>query len=158
MTPLERCQETQILQMNIVDYWYEVDVKGGEGVGACYTEDGTFDGGNKPLVGRAAIEAFYAWRRSRGVRTSRHVICNFRADFHDAESCTTNCVMLLYAADGAPVLPSTPPILICELVDTCVKSDGVWLYTSRTFVPLFQGDIPATAPPAHLADEHSRKG
>ena len=157
MTPLERCQETQILLMNIIDYWYEVDVKGGEGVGACYTEDATFDGGNKPLVGREAIEAFYAWRRGRGTRTSRHVICNFRADFHDADTCTTNSVMLLYAADGAPVLPSMPPILVAELVDTCVKRDGAWLYTSRTFVPLFQGDVPPTVPPEHVADAHNRK-
>src|SRR5689334_12945330 len=98
--------------MNMADYWYEVDLNGGVGVSACYTEDGVFQGGNEPLVGREAIQAFYSWRTGRGVRTSRHVVTNFRADFKDAYHATTYCIMMLYAADGAPILPSTPPIII----------------------------------------------
>ena len=159
MTPEDRSRETQILHMNMVDYWYEVDLKGGLGVAArFYTEDGIFEGGNDPLVGHAAIEAFYAWRIGRGQRTSRHVITNFRADFHDAQSATTICVMQLFAADGAPILPSTPPIMITDLIDECVKGeDGQWRYKRRTFVPLFQGQIAPTVPPAHLAETHNKK-
>lgn len=157
MTPEDRCRETQILQMNMVDYWYEVDLNGGLGVAErFYVEDGVFEGGGEPLVGRAAIEAFYSWRVGRGRRTSRHVIANFRAEFQDPRHATTHCVMMLYAADGAPVLPSTPPIIITDLIDECVKGeDGQWRYRRRTFVPLFQGEIAATVPPAHLARTHN---
>ncbi len=121
MTPEQRCRETQLLLMHMVDYWYEVDLHGGLGVSARFVEDGIFEGGGKPLVGREAIEAFYQWRIDRGERTSRHVITNFRADFHDDRNATTYCVMMLYAADGPPILPSTPPIIITDLVDQCVK-------------------------------------
>ena len=158
MTPEDRCLQTQILHMNMVDYWYEVDLKGGLGVSERYVEDGIFEGGNEPLVGRAAIEAFYSWRIGRGQRTSRHVITNFRAEFHDDRSATTHCVMMLYAADGAPILPSTPPIIITDLIDECVRcDDGEWRYKRRTFVPLFQGEIAATVPPPHLAETHNVK-
>ncbi len=158
MTPEERSRETQILLMHMIDYWYEVDLKGGLGVSERYTEDGIFEGGNEPLVGRAAIEAFYSWRMGRGERTSRHVITNFRAEFHDDRTATTYCVMSLYAADGPPVLPSTPPIMITDLIDECVKGDdGEWRYKRRTFVPLFQGGAAPTVPPAHLAKTHNTK-
>ncbi len=158
MTPEQRCRETQLLLMHMVDYWYEVDLHGGLGVSARFVEDGIFEGGGKPLVGREAIEAFYRWRIDRGERTSRHVITNFRADFHDDHNATTYCVMMLYAADGPPILPSTPPIIITDLVDQCVKcDDGEWRYKRRTFIPLFQGEIAATVPPAHLAETHNVK-
>ena len=63
-----------------------------------------------------------------------------------------------YAADGAPILPSTPPIIITDLIDECVKcDDGEWRYKRRTFVPLFQGEIAATVPPPHLAETHNVK-
>ena len=84
MTPEQRATATQLLYMNMIDYWYEVDMKGGAGVSEMYAEDGIFHGGpGKPLVGRAAIEQFYTWRQDRGARTSRHVITNFRAEFAD---------------------------------------------------------------------------
>jgi hypothetical protein len=59
MTPEQRAAATQVLYMNMIDYWYEVDMKGGAGVSEMYVEDGIFNGGGKPLVGRAAIEQFY---------------------------------------------------------------------------------------------------
>jgi hypothetical protein len=135
VTPERRAIETQVLYLNMVDYWYEVDLKGGAGVSEMYVEDGIFNGGGKPLVGRAAIEQFYTWRTNRGIRTSRHVITNFRADFSDDTHATTYSVMLLYAADGAPILPTAPPIMITDLIDRCVKcDDGKWRYVERTFV------------------------
>ena len=158
MTPEDRSRETQILHMNMVDYWFEVDMKGGGGVSRYYTKDGIFEGGSEPLVGHDAIEAFYSWRTGRGVRTSRHVITNFRAEFHDDGTATTYCVMMLYAADGAPILPSTPPIIITDLIDQCVRGEeGGWLYKRRSFVALFQGQIAATVPPADLAKTHNIK-
>ena len=153
MTPERRAIETQVLYMNMIDYWYEVDLKGGAGVAEMYVEDGIFNGGGKPLVGRAAIEQFYAWRQDRGARTSRHVITNFRADFADETHATTYCVMLLHAADGAPILPTAPPIIITDLIDRCMKGDdGRWRYIERTFVPLFMGGAAPTVPPESIAE------
>jgi hypothetical protein len=154
VTPEQRAIQTQLLYMNMIDYWYEVDLKGGAGVSEMYVEDGIFHGGpGKPLVGRAAIEQFYTWRTNRGARTSRHVISNFRADFADETHATTYSVMLLYAADGAPILPATPPIMITDLIDRCVKcDDGKWRYAERTFVPLFMGGAPPTVPPESIAE------
>lgn len=154
MTPEQRASATQVLYMNMVDYWYEVDLKGGAGVAQMYLEEGIFNGGGKPLVGRAAIEQFYTWRTNRGARTSRHVITNFRADFADETHATTYSVMLLYAADGAPILPSAPPIMITDLIDRCVKcDDGRWRYAERTFVPLFMGGAAPTVPPESIAEK-----
>lgn len=154
MTPERRSIETHVLYLNMIDYWYEVDLKGGAGVSEMYVEDGIFNGGGKPLVGRAAIEQFYTWRTNRGDRTSRHVITNFRADFTDDTHATTYCVMMLYAADGKPVLPSAPPIIITDLIDRCVKcDDGKWRYIERTFVPLFMGGAAPTVPPDSIAEK-----
>lgn len=155
MNPEERAAATQVLYMNMVDYWYEVDMNGGAGVSRMYVEDGIFHAGpGKPLVGRAAIEQFYSWRKDRGVRTSRHVITNFRAVFHDASHATTYCVMMLLAADGAPVLPSAPPIVTADLIDECVKcDDGIWRYVKRDFTPLFMGGAAPTVAPQTIAEK-----
>jgi hypothetical protein len=154
VTPERRAIETQVLYMNMIDYWYEVDLHGGAGVSRMYVEDGIFHAGpGKPLVGREAIEQFYSWRQDRGTRTSRHVITNFRAEFEDETHATTYCVMMLYAADGKPVLPSTPPIMVTDLIDRCVKEpDGVWRYLERNFVPLFMGGTAPTVAPDSIAD------
>ncbi len=154
MTPEQRASATQVLYMNMIDYWYEVDLKGGAGVSQMYVEDGIFHAGpGKALVGRAAIEQFYSWRQDRGARTSRHVITNFRAEFTDANHATTYCVMSLYAADGKPILPSAPPIMMTDLIDRCVLcDDGVWRYIERNFVPLFMGGAAPTVPPQSIAD------
>jgi hypothetical protein len=155
MTPQQRAIETQVLYLNMVDYWYEVDLKGGAGVSGMYVENGIFHAGpGKPLVGRAAIEQFYSWRKDRGARTSRHVVTNFRAEFADESHATTYCVMLLYAADGAPVLPSAAPIVIADLTDHCIRcEDGLWRYTERNFTPLFMGGAAPTVPPETIADK-----
>lgn len=153
MTPEQRAIETQILEMNLIDYWHEVDLHGGAGVSRMFLEDGIFHAGpGEPLVGREAIERFYAWRIDRGARTSRHVVTNFRADFEDERHAVTYCVMLLYAADGAPILPSAPPIFLGDSIDRCVKGeDGVWLYAERNFTPLFMGGAKPTVPPESIA-------
>jgi hypothetical protein len=156
LTPEQRLHETQILHMNMVDYWFEVDINGGEGVSAHFIPDGIFHVGGEPLVGHAAIEQFYAWRRGRGERTSRHVITNFRADFAHADHATTHCIMMLLAADGAPIHPSAPPIVTADLVDHCIRGDdGRWLVTERIFTPLFMGGEAPTTPPEQIARDHN---
>ncbi len=155
MTPERRAIETQVLYMNMIDYWYEVDLKGGAGVSQMFVEEGIFHAGpGKPLVGRAAIEKFYTWRQDRGARISRHVISNFRADFSDDTHATTYCVMMLLAADGKPILPSAPPIMTADLIDRCIKGDdGRWRYIERNFTPLFMGGAAPTVPPETIANQ-----
>jgi len=155
LTPERRAIETQVLYMNMVDYWYEVDLKSGAGVSEMYVEDGIFHAGpGKALVGRAAIEQFYTWRKDRGARTVVHSVSNFRAFPDDETHATTYSVMLLYAADGTPILPSAPPIMITDLIDRCVKGDdGKWRYIERSFVPLFMGGAAPTVPPQSIAEK-----
>ncbi len=87
---------------------------------------------------------------------SRHVITNFRAEFADDTHATSYCVMMLYAADGKPVLPTAPPIITCDLIDRCVKgTDGRWLYIERTFIPLFIGGARPTTPPDSITGRQS---
>ena len=159
MTPEKRALETMILQQNAVDYWHEVDMRGGAGVSEMFVEDGIFHAGpGKPLVGREAIEGFYSWREERGARTSRHLIVNFRADFEDDTHATTYCVMMLLAEDGEPIHESRPPIFIGDQIDRCVKcDDGRWRYIERDFNALFMGGVAPTMPPASIAEEHNPK-
>ena len=152
MTPAERAAEIAILHQNAVDYWYRVDCEGGEGVSEMFREDGIFHAGpGEPLVGRAAIEAFYAWRRGRGERISRHVIANFHAAFDGPDKARTHCVMMLYASDGTPPHNRTDPALVADMIDDCVKgADGVWRYARRNFTALWMSGAELTSAPDSL--------
>lgn len=158
MTDEQRVLETLVLQQNAIDYWHKVDMTGGSGVSEMFMEDGVFHAGpGEPLVGRAAIERFYGWRQDRGARTSRHLITNFRAEFEDDAHAVTYCVMLLLAADGAPVHLSQPPIFIGDQIDHCVKcGDGRWRYAKRDFTALFMGGEAPTVPPESVGQEQDR--
>lgn len=152
MSPQERIILTQILLQNAIDYWYEVDHHDGLDVRDFYLEDATFFN----LRGREAIHQFYVWRKSRGERTVRHLMSNFRATFETPELARTECVMTLYAADGVPVLPSAPPIQIADQIDEVVLcDDNRWRFRSRKFVNLFTGDIPTTVPPKEWYDKYN---
>ncbi len=55
--------------------------------------------------------------------------------------------MLLYAADGRPVLPSLPAIMIADVVSECERGDdGQWRFVSHRLIPVFEGGVPATIP------------
>lgn len=152
MTPAEWIHEIAVLRQNAIDYWYRVDHEGGAGVSHMFVEHGVFHAGpGDPLVGREAIEAFYAWRQGRGTRTSRHIITNFHAAFHGARAARTTCVMLLYGTDGTPPHKGTGAAMIADMVDDCVKGDdGVWRYARRNFVPLYMSDAELTVAPEKL--------
>jgi len=149
MTPAERLHEIAMLRQNAIDYWYRVDHEGGAGVSAMFVEDGVFHAGpGEPLVGRAAIEAFYAWRRERGQRTSRHVVTNFHAAFDGPHRARTTCIMLLYGTDGTPPHAGTGAAMIADMIDDCVRGDdGLWRYAKRDFAPLWMGGAELTVAP-----------
>lgn len=131
-----------------VDYWYEVDHNWGRKADEFYVADGTFVIGDKIMSGPSAVAGFYRWRESRGERTARHVVSNFRLLSHEDDRAAFTCIMCLYAADGRPVLPSLPAIMIADIVSECVRADdGRWQYVSHRLVPIFEGGVPATIPP-----------
>lgn len=124
------------------DYWYDVDTNWGGCAHEFYVDDGIFDMGmgSKPHHGRAAIQHFYAWRKARGARAARHVITNFQVRVKHKSEATALCIMSLYAADGEPILPSKPPIMIADIVNEYVRGkDDVWRLRSRTLKPVFTG-------------------
>ena len=152
MTSAERLEDLAILRQNAIDYWYRVDHEGGAGVSEMFVEDGVFHAGpGDPLVGRAAIEAFYAWRRERGERTSRHIVTNFHAAFEGERKARTTCIMILYGTDGTPPHQGTGAAMIADMIDDCVKSDdGRWHYAKRDFAPLYLGGAELTVAPDAL--------
>jgi SnoaL-like domain len=142
MTPEQEMVIAYRLERLETDYWYDVDTNWGAAAHDFYVEDGIFDMGlgSKPHAGRAAVQHFYAWRRNRGTRTARHVISNFQVRVKNAREATSLCIMSLYAADGEPILPSKPPIMIADVESECVRGDdGVWRFRRRTLKPVFIG-------------------
>ncbi len=129
------------------EYWYDVDHNWGRLAHEFYTVDGVFAIGGKRMAGKDEIRDFYSWREGRGERTARHVISNVRVRCTDATHATLECIMSLYAADGAPVLESRPAIMIADIVSQCILNDGAWSYTSHELRPLFMGGEAPTIPP-----------
>ncbi|WP_420223581.1 nuclear transport factor 2 family protein [Pigmentiphaga litoralis] len=95
--------------------------------------------------GRAAIEAFYERRRDRGARVSLHVVQNFRIEPESDTRVRCQYILNLYAADGVPVLPSRPAIMLALVEEVVLKqADGTWRYASRRVFPQFRDETPTT--------------
>jgi hypothetical protein len=130
-----------------VDYWHEVDFNWGRDAHSFYVEDGVFAIGDHRMNSRDEVAKFYAWRHGRGERTARHVVTNFRLEQHSDTRATLRCILLLYAADGKPVLPSLPAILIADVVSEFVRDrDGEFRYRSHLLTPVFMGGERPTVP------------
>lgn len=130
------------LEADLADYWHDVDTAWGTKAGSYYTHDAVFEAGRLKLEGREAIQRFYSWREDRGDRTAVHAVTNFRATFDDqGAAATANWYMLLYAADGVPVLPTHSPVRISRMTDHYVReaASGRWLCKYRRFDTLFEG-------------------
>jgi hypothetical protein len=129
------------LQANLADYWADVDTAWGTRAGEYYTHDAVFESGRLELAGREAIQRFYSWRENRGDRVAVHAVTNFRATFDDEGGAVAHWYMLLYAADGKPVLPTHSPVRISRVTDHYVKepATGRWLCRYRRLETLFQG-------------------
>lgn len=142
MTSAEEMTIHHQLEQLEIAYWYDVDTNWGAKAHELYVEDGVFDMGmgSQPHRGRAAVQQFYAWRKSRGARAARHLVSNFQVRITSPREATSLCIMSLYAADGQPILPSKPPILIADVVSECVRGDdGAWRFRSRALIPIFTG-------------------
>ena len=145
---LDRSLTLQRLTELEVDYWFEIDFNWGRTAHLLYVEDGTFVIGESRMEGRDAIAKFYGWREGRGARTARHVVTNFRLEKIAENTATLRCLLLLYAADGSPVLPSLPAILIADVLSECERCpDGRFRYRSHILIPVFMGGEAPTVPP-----------
>ena len=139
---------THALSALEIDYWFEVDHNWGREAHAMYAEAGVFVIDGKRMEGPSAVREFYRWREGRGVRTARHVVTNMRARMTGEDRARLDCILLLHAADGAPVLESKPAILIADVVADCVRdAAGRWRYLLHELKPVFMGGAPPTIPP-----------
>ncbi|MFZ9138372.1 MAG: hypothetical protein ACO24Y_03100 [Hylemonella sp.] len=133
------------LEALAIDYWHDVDSNGGVGAAKFYVDDGIYATTIREYRGHDAIEDFYLRRRDRGARVSLHLVNNFRLANVNAERVHCQYILSLLAADGQPVLPSQPAILVAVVDEVLVKQiDGAWLYESRRITPLFRGETPTT--------------
>lgn len=147
MVEAEQLLETQRLYARLCEYWHEVDTNWGRNAASFYTEDAAFVTRKASYVGRDEIAEFYRWRSQQGPRIAVHLVNNLRAQFHDDGSATTTWYLTLFAHDGEPVLPTSPPILIALMTDENVRdSQGVWLCSRRHFETLFEGGAAVTNP------------
>jgi hypothetical protein len=148
----DRLALTHELYALLVDYWHDVDTNWGRNAPDYYTPDGIFVGSAASYKGREKIRAFYKWREDRGARTVVHSIHNFQALPEGPDKATCHWFLMLYGADGKPVLPTHPPIQIAYMTDHLVRDpkEG-WLVTYRRFEPWFEGGTPTTNP--NLDDE-----
>ena len=143
----DRLKLTQVLHHLLIDYWHDVDTNWGRNAPNYYTQDGQFVGPAAAYEGREKIRAFYAWREKRGDRTVVHSVQNFQAVFDGSpDKALCHWFLMLYAADGKPVLPTHPPIQIVYMTDRLVNTDEGWKVTYRKFDVWFEGGTPATNP------------
>ncbi len=146
-TIARRAALAQELQVLLADYWHDVDTNWGRNAGAYYTEDAEFIGEQATYSGRDKIQQFYAWRVQQGPRLAVHAVNNFRVEIAEALRVKATWYLLLYAANGEPILPSHPPITISLVTDEYVPGpEGAWLCRRRRFKTLFQGGAPAHNP------------
>lgn len=148
MNPKDRQQQLALrheLEALAIDFWHEVDHNDGRDAARFYTQDAVFETSIRAYHGRDAIHDFYNRRQARGARLSLHVVQNFRIEPQGEERVRCEYVMSLFAADGEPVLPSRPAIMIAIAHEVVRRqTDGSWLYESRRLRPLFRDDTPTT--------------
>ncbi len=142
-----RATLAQELQALLADYWHDVDTNWGRNAGTYYTDDADFVGEAATYTGRAKIQEFYAWRVQQGPRLAVHAVNNFRVETATSASAKATWYLLLYAANGAAILPTHPPITISLVTDDYLRdAAGLWLCRRRHFKTLFQGGAPAHNP------------
>jgi hypothetical protein len=143
----DRLDLTRQLHALDIDYWHDVDTNWGRNAPDYYTPDGIFIGSAASYHGREKIRAFYKWREDRGARTVVHSVHNFQAKFDGGpDKAISHWFLMLYGADGTPVLPTHPPIQIAYMTDHLLRDAGGWLLTSRRFDSWFEGGTPTTNP------------
>ena len=126
-----------------------VDRSGARGaLSTFYTVDCVYLMCDHRMEGHAAIKSYYDYRDSRGPRLVRHVITNMRSHIGASNQVSLDGTLCVYAADGVPVLPSAPPIMVADIECQFVReADGKWRFRLHQIIPLFRGGIEVLVPP-----------
>ena len=129
-----------IAELNARFAWL-IDHENGQGVPELFTADGRYGYEGHWCEGPAEIEDFYARRRQRGTRTSRHIFTNSWIIFESDGLALSQSILTLFATDGDPEATSSP-VCILDYSDTLRKQDdGRWRYQERHVSPVF-GHMP----------------
>jgi SnoaL-like domain len=119
------------------EFAYLIDHDLSDRVADLFTVDGSYGRATgERSVGRAAIRAAYASRKSKGPRTARHIFTNLRLQFDANERARGTSIMTLFAEDGMPPHPAEP-FLVADYDDVYVLCGNKWRYESRTITWLF---------------------
>lgn len=134
------------IEVQLHDYWHDVDTNWGRNAASWYTEDAVFGGEAATYTGRKEITDFYQFRIDRGVpRVAVHTVTNFRVTFEGRNRAQSTWYLLAYAADGEPVLPTHSPVITALISDVYERqTDGRWLCAHRNFDVLFAGGTKPT--------------
>jgi len=129
-----------IAELNARFAWL-IDHENGHGVPELFTADGRYGYEGHWCEGPAEIEDFYARRRQRGTRKSRHVFTNSWVLFESDDLARGQSILTLFATDGDPEA-SASPVCILDYSDTLLRqADGRWRYRERHVSPAF-GHMP----------------
>lgn len=132
----------------LIDYWWDVDRNGAKCALDFYTHDCVYLMCDHRMEGHAAIKAYYDYRDARGQRLVRHVVTNLRAHVDAPGQVSLDGTLCVYAADGVPVLPSAPPILVADTECQFIReADGQWRFRLHKIIPLFRGGVEVLVPP-----------
>lgn len=146
LTEQEVFFERTRIEAQLHDYWYDVDQNWGRNAASAYTDDAVFGGAAVTYTGRKEIAEFYQYRIDRNIpRIAVHTVSNFRVSFEGRNRAQSTWYLLAYAADGVPVLPTHPPVVIALISDQYQRqTDGPWLCAHRNFDVLFEGGTKPT--------------
>jgi hypothetical protein len=136
-TPERLATRAQIEALSL-EYYYRLDHGEADRVPELFTQDGTLQmSDDAPIVGRKAIEAFYAARSK--TRRTRHVSTNLRLTYVDANHVEAVREITYYAGETANnrgPYPAEPAI--AEYAEKLVRGeDGRWRYAWRKATPVF---------------------
>lgn len=148
VAPDQACRIRQAVQDRLIDYWWDVDRNAARGALDFYTDDCLYLMCDHRMEGHAAIRSYYDFRASRGDRLVRHVVTNLRAQVPAPDRATLDGILCVYAADGVPVLPSAPPIMVADIAcEFVLDGQGTWRFRLHQIVALFTGGVQVLMPP-----------
>ena len=137
------------VQRRLLDYWHDVDRNRARTARSFYTADSIYEMVDLRMEGPDAVQRYYDYRESRGERLVRHVVSNLRVEVLARDRARLDGVLCVYAADGVPVLPSAPPIMVADTECEFVRPDGrPWQFRLHRLIALFKGGVPVLVPPA----------
>ena len=137
------------LSMLVTALWFEIDHGDGSAASSFFTADAELTFSRRTFRGTDEIDGVYSDRTARGPRVSRHLTSNFHVLRHETDLVEAVSVLVLYAQDGEPPVPTTVPVLVADVFDRFVRvgePDGEarrWLIAARRIENRFllPGDV-----------------